>query len=283
MVAQPDGLTTDSGKLETRYRSRMQLKHELALVTGASSGIGAEFARRLAAEQAHLILTARRRDRLEALAAELTEKHAIQVAVIEADLSAADGPHQLLDRLATAGHEPSILINNAGFGVYGPFLDQSAEDIDAMLQVDIRALTQLSRRLAEPMVRRGRGAILNVASFAALAPIPRYAVYSAAKAYVVAFSQALRHELAPQGVSVSVICPGFTNTEFFDVSGHAKTPLMRATELTAAQVAAAGISGLKRGTFLIVPGWWYKLNTFTSAFAPRTVLTAISGALVKQR
>lgn len=261
----------------------MQLKHELALVTGASSGIGAEFARRLAAEKTNLVLTARRLDRLEALAAELQRQHGVEVTVVEADLQSPAGPAHLLDRLQAAGHAPSILINNAGFGLYGPFLEQTPDQIDAMIQVDIRALTILSRLVGQQMAERGRGAILNVASFAAMAPIPRYAVYSGAKAYVVAFSQALHHELAHTGVSVSVICPGFTSTEFFDVSGHNKTQLMRATELTAPQVAAAGISGIKRGSFLIVPGWWYKLNTMTAALAPRTIMSAISGALVKER
>lgn len=259
----------------------MRLENELALVTGASSGIGAEFARQLAAEKVNLVLTARRRDRLEALAAELAAKHGVQATAIEGDLNTAEGPDQLVERLTSAGQMPSILINNAGFGFYGPLLEQSADEIDAMIQVNVRALTVLSRRLAGPMIERRRGAILNVASFAALAPIPRYAVYSGAKAYVVAFSQALRHELLPSGIHVSVICPGFTKTEFFDVSGHERTTLMRATGLTVEQVAAAGIIGLKRGTFLIVPGWWYKINTLTAALAPRTIMSAISGALVK--
>lgn len=260
----------------------MRLSNELAMVTGASSGIGEEFARRLAAEQVNLVLTARRRDRLEALASELTAKHQIRVSVLEGDLSTAEGPDRLVARLAAEGLEPSILINNAGFGLYGLFLEQAAAEIDAMIQVDVRALTVLSQQLGAAMARRRSGAILNVASFAALAPIPRYAVYSGAKAYVVAFSQALRQELMPQGVTVSVLCPGFTSTEFFEVSRHEKTGLMRATELTVAQVTKAGIAGLKRGTFLIVPGWWYKVNTLTAAMAPRAVMSAISGLLVKE-
>lgn len=259
----------------------MRLKDALAVITGASSGIGEEFARRLAAEGVHLVLTARRRDRLAALASELTGQHGIRVWVIEGDLSTPEGPERFVAELGNLGLEPSILINNAGFGLYGLFLEQPAADIDAMIQVDIRALTVLSQRIGAGMARRQQGAILNVASFAALAPIPRYAVYSGAKAYVVAFSQALRQELLPQGVTVSALCPGFTSTEFFDVSRHKKTGLMRATELTVAQVVKAGIAGLKRGTFLIVPGWWYKVNTLTAAVAPRTVMSAISGLMVK--
>jgi short-subunit dehydrogenase len=228
----------------------MQQGREQALVTGASSGIGAEFARQLAAKGIDLVLSARRRDRLEALAAELTTKHGVRTDVIESHLDTADGADRLIDELVAKGSSPSILINNAGFGAYGPFVEQSRADIEAMLQVHVRAVTILCRRLGEAMAGRGQGSILNVASFAALAPVPTYAVYSGAKAYIVGFSQALRHELAPRGVKISVICPGFTNTEFFTISRHEKTALMRATELTAEHVARAGIRGLVKGRFL---------------------------------
>jgi short-subunit dehydrogenase len=259
----------------------MQHERDLALVTGASSGIGVELARQLAARRIDLVLTARRRDRLESLAGEFVAKHDIQTTVIEGDLNTADGADRLVDQLATRGLSPTILINNAGFGYYGPFVEQSRDDIEAMLQVDVRAVTILCRRLGGEMAQRGQGAILNIASFAALAPIPRYAVYSGAKAYVIAFSQALRHELAPSGVKVSVLCPGFTKTEFHDVSRHEKTTLMRATELTVEQVARAGLRGLDRGRFLIVPGWWYKLNSLTARLLPRRLMSAISAEIVK--
>jgi len=254
---------------------------DLALITGASSGIGAEIARQLAAQKFNLVLTARRRDRLESLAAELTTKHQIQAAIIEADLNTIDGANQLVAELNAKNLAVTRLINNAGFGYYGTFVDQPPADIDAMLQVDIRAVTILCQQLGQQMAERGGGKILNVASFAALAPIPRYAVYSGAKAYIIAFSQALRHELGPQHVSVSVLCPGFTKTEFHEVSRHKKTSLMRATELSVEQVARAGIQGLQRGKFLIVPGWWYKLNLATARFLPRGLMSDISEIFVK--
>lgn len=254
---------------------------ELALVTGASSGIGAEIARQLAAKKFDLVLTARRRDRLEALAAELRSKDQIEATIIEADLNTSDGANRLIDELVVKNLRITRLINNAGFGYYGPFLEQSPADVDAMLQVDIRAVTILCQKLGQQMAERGGGKILNVASFAALAPIPRYTVYSGAKAYVIAFSQALRHELANKNVSVSVVCPGFTKTEFHEVSRHKKTSLMRATELSAEQVARAGLRGLERGQFLIIPGWWYKLNFLTASFLPRGFMSAISAAFVK--
>jgi short-subunit dehydrogenase len=253
----------------------------LALITGASSGIGAEFARQLAAQKTDLILTARRRERLEALAADVTSKHAIQTTVIENDLNTPDGADRLIDELAARNLTPDILINNAGFGYFGPFIEQSRDDVEAMLQVDIRAVTILCRRLGESMADRGGGQILNISSFAALAPIPRYAVYSGAKAYLVAFSQALRHELARQNVKISVLCPGYTATEFHEVSRHDKTFLMRLTELTAPHVARAGLRGLARNRFLIVPGWWYKLNLFTSRFLPGPLMSFFSALTVK--
>jgi short-subunit dehydrogenase len=259
----------------------MPRESELALVTGASSGIGAELARQLAAQGVSLILTARRRERLEALAAELTAKHGVQATAIESDLNTADGAHRLLAELETRGLQPTMLINNAGFGYYGPFVEQASDDIEAMLQVNVRAVTILCRQIGEAMADRGGGSILNVSSFAALAPIPRYAVYSGAKAYVIAFSQALAHELARRKVKVSVLCPGFTGTEFHDVSRHEKTSLMRATELTVEQVARAGLRGMARGQFLIVPGWWYKLNWLVSSFLPRKTMSALSAVVVK--
>jgi short-subunit dehydrogenase len=259
----------------------MNPRGNLALVTGASSGIGAELARQLAAQQSDLVLTARRGDRLAALAEELHSQHGVQTTVIECDLNTAEGADRLIDELAAKGLAPTTLINNAGFGYYGPFVEQSRDDIEAMLQVNIRAVTILCRRLGEAMAERGRGSILNVASFAALAPIPRYAVYSGAKAYVIAFSQALRHELAQRGVRVSVLCPGFTNTEFHDVSRHKKSLLMRATELTVEQVARAGLHGLARGRFLVVPGWWYKLNAASARLLPRSLMSAITAKIVK--
>ncbi len=254
---------------------------KLALITGASSGIGAELARQLAAQSSDLVLTARRRDRLEALAAELGAKHGVQTTVVESDLNTVDGADRLVGELGARGLAPTLLINNAGFGYFSPFVEQSQADIEAMLEVNIRAVTILCRRLGESMAQRGGGKILNVSSFADLAPIPRYAVYSGAKAYVIAFSQALRHELSKKNVRVCVLCPGFTKTEFHEVSRHEKTTLMRLTELTVEQVARAGLRGLAKNRFLIVPGWWYKLNLLTSRFLPRSLMSSLSALTVK--
>jgi short-subunit dehydrogenase len=192
-----------------------------------------------------------------------------------------EGPHELTEQLQSMALAPTILINNAGLGHYGPFLEQPLENIDAMLSVDIRALTVLSRFIGEEMVKRQRGSILNIASFAALAPVPNYAVYSACKAYVVAFSQALRHEFAPHNVNVSVICPGFSPTEFFEVSHHRRSRMMRLTELSVEMVARAALRGLARRQFMIVPGWWYKLNRISASLVPGPIVSAVSDWISK--
>jgi short-subunit dehydrogenase len=270
----------------------LQPQHDLALITGASSGIGAQFARQLAARGINLVLTARRGDRLEELATELatlgmppravpTANTTPTVTAIPCDLAAADGADRLLAELAARKLAPSVLINNAGFGYFDPFVEQSREHIEAMIAVNLRAATILARELGQAMAARKRGYILSVASFAALAPIPRYAVYSGAKAYLVAWTQALAHELRKSNVRVSVVCPGFTNTEFHDVARHKKTRLMKLIELTPEQVAAAGIRGLERGHLVIVPGWWYKLNAAAMRLLPRSWSTAMSAKSVR--
>jgi short-subunit dehydrogenase len=268
-------------------------QHDLALVTGASSGIGTEFARQLVARGIDVVLTARRGDRLEQLAAELTHSpHAPReesvsrsetptVTIIPCDLAAADGPDRLLAELAARKIAPTILINNAGFGYFDLFVEQSREHIEAMIAVNLRAATILARELGAAMAARKHGYILSVASFAALAPIPRYAVYSGAKAYLIAWTQALAHELKKSNVRVSVVCPGFTNTEFHAVARHKKTRLMKLIELTPEQVAAAGLSGLSRGKLVIVPGWWYKLNAAAMRLIPRSWSTAMSAKSVR--
>ena len=263
-------------------------QQDLALVTGASSGIGAEFARQLFARGIDVVLTARRGDRLEQLASELLELAAPQrafptptVTIIPCDLAAADGPDRLLAELAARKLAPTILINNAGFGYFDLFVEQSREHIEAMIAVNLRAATILARELGQAMAARKHGYILSVASFAALAPIPRYAVYSGAKAYLIAWTQALAHELKKSNVRVSVVCPGFTNTEFHTVARHKKTRLMKLIELTPEHVAAAGLRGLARGKLVIVPGWWYKLNAAAMRLLPRSWSTAMSAKSVR--
>jgi hypothetical protein len=256
-------------------------RQELALVTGASSGIGAEIARVLAGRGIDLVITARREERLAALGQELESAHGISVTPIVADLDTPDGAKRLFDEVHQRGLEITILINNAGFGLYGVVARQSEEQIASLLRVNVEAATTLARLFGAAMCSRGQGYILNVSSFAALQPIPRYTVYSGAKAYILAFSLGLRHEMRPHGVKVSVVCPGFTSTEFHAVAEHRKTSWIRITTLPARHVARASVRGMLRGKAVIVPGWFYKLNALLVRGMPRTWGSAISAAIVK--
>ena len=215
----------------------MDAAQQRALITGASSGLGQDFAHLLAQRGINLVLTARRQDRLEALANQLPSAHRIEVAVVPADLSQPFGSQHLFDAVQAAGLQIDILINNAGFGYFSPFLDQSFEQIGDMIAVNVSAVTTLTRLFASAMKEQGGGRILQVSSYAALQPIPRYAVYSGAKAYVIAFTQALRHELRKSGVTLSVVAPGFMDTEFHDVAHHEKSRLMKLSTVSSQMVA----------------------------------------------
>lgn len=239
-----------------------------ALVTGASTGLGAEFAHQLAAEGCDLVLTARTHEALETRAAELRAAFGIDVRVIAADLSDAAGIDRLVADLA--GLEIDLLVNNAGFGQFGPWLEQPAEAETAQLRLNVEALTRLTRALVPDMVRRGRGAVLQVASTAGFQPGPGMAVYYATKAYVVSFSQALGEELRGTGVRVSCLCPGPTATEFHTRAGiGAGGPVGALGMMSARQVARSGLRGLARGRPLVVPGLRNWLGTQAVRWLPR--------------
>ncbi len=259
----------------------MDAKRSRALVTGASSGLGVELARELARRGTDLVITARRRDRLESLAAELQRDHKIDVVIIPADLAASDGPRNLFDAVQAANLKIDILVNNAGFGHFGPLLDQSLDQINQMLAVDVRAVTELTRLFAESMKAQGGGYILQVSSYAGLAPIPRYAVYSGAKAHIIAFTQAFRRELRKTGVSLSVVAPGFMNTEFHEVAHHEKTTLMKLTTTSAPAVARIAIRGMFKRKFLMTPGVVYQVSNWLLRLLPRSVGSVLSGITVK--
>jgi short-subunit dehydrogenase len=264
-------------------RGGITVEHQprAALVTGASSGIGAAFARVLAERGWNLAISARRSDRLVDLRKEITARHGVRVTAVENDLDTTAGAQRLFDEVRALEPSVSMLINNAGFGTYGLVTEQDLPMIHSMIQVNVTSLTTLTRLYAAQMRGQGGGYLLNVASFAALQPIPRYAVYSGAKAYVVAFSQALRHELRGTGVRVSVLAPGFTATEFHDVARHRKTKLMQRTTLDARCVAKAGLAGLLKGRPLIVPGWWYRTAAVANRVMPRSVASALAAWTVR--
>jgi short-subunit dehydrogenase len=259
----------------------MDMKGKTALVTGASSGLGAEFARQLAGMGANLVITARRAERLEALAAELKEKHGTDVTIVALDLGAADAARVLFDRTEGAGKPIDVLINNAGFGCFGPFVETPWERLRALIEVDIRALTELSHLFSRAMLARNRGWILNVASFVAYIPVPSYAAYSAAKSYVRNFTEALAHELRNTNVRVCSLCPGGVATEFWETAGQEEpNVLIRATMASPDGVARAGLRAVFGWRRNVVAGLLYALLAWLTRISPRRFLVRVAGLVV---
>ncbi|MEZ0375318.1 MAG: SDR family NAD(P)-dependent oxidoreductase [Candidatus Sericytochromatia bacterium] len=247
-----------------------------ALVTGASSGLGADFARQLAAQKANLVLVARRRERLEELASELRSKHEVEVTVVAMDLEDSDAPEELYDLLKARKLPVDILVNNAGFGVYGNFVDTDWEREQAMLQLDIISLVHLTKLFSRDMVQRGWGRILQVSSIGAYQPCPTYACYGAAKSFVLNFGEAINYELRGTGVSCSVLSPGYTATEFLKRTGQEQTIYQKMMVMESGDVARRGLEAMFRGTPSLVPGIVNKLVVFSLRLVSRPMATAIA-------
>jgi len=227
-----------------------------ALVTGASAGIGAEIARELARRGYGVALVARRRERLEELAAELSEEHGVRAEVLPADLTDAEARAALPGRVEGLGLEVDVLVNNAGFGTSGCFHESDVEREVQQVRILVEAVADLTGRLVPGMVERGGGAILNVASTAGYAPLPRMAGYGAAKAWARSFTHAIHAELKPHGVAVTALCPGPVETEFFDVSGPTpiENVIPKPAWVDAALCARVALDGLERNRAEVVPG-----------------------------
>lgn len=236
----------------------------VTLITGASAGLGAEFARQCAGRGEALALTARRGDRLEALKAELGGK----VHVFPLDLAEPGAPARLAGAVEAAGLQVATLINNAGFGAWAPFAELTAERQREMVDLNCGALTELTRLVVPGMIARGRGGILNVASVAAFMAGPGSAVYYATKAYVLSFSEALHHELKGKGVKVSALCPGPVRTEFADVAGITIKAFERMA-MAPGPVVRAGLKGLDRNQAVVVPGGFAKVAAYGGRLTPR--------------
>ena len=242
----------------------------VTLITGASAGLGAEFARQCAARGEALLLVARRRDRLEALKTEIGG----DVHVIAADLAEGGAAESLMAQVAAEGLAVATLINNAGFGGGGAFAGQPLDRQREMIDLNVRTLTLLCHLALGPMIERGKGAILNVASTAAFQPGPGSAVYFATKAYVLSFTEALHQELKGSGIKVSALCPGPTATEFGEVAGY-KGPALKRFKGDAAGVVKAGLDGLDRNRAIVIPGFANKAGAQASRWLPRSTVRRI--------
>ena len=227
------------------------------LITGASSGIGAAFAGVFAAEGWDLVITARREDRLRAVAEQLARQHARRVHVVVSDLAAEGAVAKLCDDIAARGITVDALVNNAGYGMPGSYVSSTWERHHAFLQVMVVAVAELTRRLLPGMIERGYGRVVNVASLAGLVPAPAgHTLYAASKAFLIRFSEALAHEGKHRGVHVTAVCPGFTFSEFHDVTGTRAmmSRLPAFMWMDAASVARQGFDAVMRGTPVYVPG-----------------------------
>jgi uncharacterized protein len=248
------------------------MTRERALVTGASGGFGLEFARLLAGDGYDLTLVARSREKLEAIADELRAKFGVAVRVITQDLSATDAASAVFQRVP----DVDVLINNAGFASHGAFAELEEQRILDELNLDVVTLTYLTRLYLPAMLRRRKGKILNVASTAAYVPGPFMAVYYAAKAYVLSFSQALAEEVRGSGVSVTCLCPGATATGFQERAGMQRAALARLPLGNAATFARAGYRAMQRGDDVVVPGLSNWLVPLGRRWLPRRVLLWLS-------
>ncbi|QSQ11064.1 SDR family NAD(P)-dependent oxidoreductase [Myxococcus landrumensis] len=259
------------------------MSRKVALITGASAGLGEQFARRFARDGHDVILVARSAPRLEALASALEKEHGVKAHVIPLDLGQPEAAEQLFAQVAERGLAVEFLVNNAGFGSSGPFLDQDVKREAEMVDLNCTALLKLTHLFARPMRERGHGRVLNVASTAGFQPGPYMATYYATKAFVVSLSEALAHELKGTGVTVTCHCPGATHTEFAQRAGTTKSRLFqRAGVASAPEVVEHAYGMMMRGRVLAIHGFLNQLAAFMVRFSPRFAARSIAAGLNQQ-
>lgn len=257
------------------------MTERVTLITGASSGIGAELARIFASHGNKTVLVARREDRLKQLADEIAATGQPRPVVLACDLAAPGACDRIAAALTAMNAEVETVVNNAGYGLFGEAVDLDREQQLTMVDVNVGVLTDLTLRFADSLVRH-RGGILNVASIASFLPGPRMAVYYATKAYVLSFTEAMRGELGPKGVRVTALCPGTVPTEFQGIAGFKPGLDSAVLNLSAAAVARAGYRGLMSNKRLVLPGVGVRMIPFMLRFAPRSLVLA-SVARVQQK
>ncbi|MFC7372890.1 SDR family NAD(P)-dependent oxidoreductase [Fictibacillus iocasae] len=251
------------------------MNNRYVLITGASSGIGLSLAKRFAKDGYSLILTARNEEQLQKIATELQAEYRINAAYIAQDLSQPEAPRQLVDELNRRDLSVDMLVNNAGFAAYGPFRDTKWEEERDMIQVNIMALTELTKRLLPGMISRNRGRILNVASTAAFQPGPLMAVYYATKAYVLSFSEALSFELRNTNITVTALAPGATATNFEARANLGSSRLFKSGAMNVEDVALAGYKAMQSGKRLVIPGAKNKFLASAIRLLPRKTVLKI--------
>jgi short-subunit dehydrogenase len=263
--------------------------NSLAIVTGASAGIGAEIARELARRGHGVVLVARRKERLVALAEELEQDHGVRAETISADLGKPASRSRVQGRISELGVEVDILVNDAGFATGGPFYKSDPERELEQVRVLVEAVVALTSTFLPPMVDRGSGAILNVASTAAMQPLPYAAGYSAAKAYVLTFSEALHQEVAGHGVTVTALAPGPVDTEFWDHAGWQaggrsfEKALPSLGRPSARDVARAGVNGLEHGERVVVPGLPMRAAMLAAHYVPHAIKLPVAERVMRRR
>lgn len=252
----------------------------VALVTGASSGIGRALAVALAAEGSDLVVVARRRERLEALADELRQQHGVKVEVLVADVTVPAQLAEVEERLRSGKPRVDLLVNNAGAGGQGPFAESDVDRWDNLVRLNVLAPVRLTHAALDGMLPRGGGGILNVSSIAGLQPLPNVATYAATKAYLSSFSHALHQEVRHRGVAVTALLPGFTRTEFHEAGGINRTVVPGPAWMKAEVVAHAGLRAVGRGRAQCVPGLGYRILSVISGFVPWSVSRRVLGAVL---
>lgn len=254
-----------------------------ALITGASSGIGAEVAKQLAARGYELVLVARRRDRLEALAAELRARHGRRIEVLTADVADPDSRRALLASVDQLGLEIDVFVASAGFGMGGPFLDAPPERIELLVRTNVEAVFAMTRALAPQMVARRSGAIMIVSSIAGNAPMPHFGAYAATKAAMTSFAEMLNWELGRDGVTVTGLCPGGVWTEFAQVAdmeaAEGRTP--KAFMIGVEQCVRDGLAGLERGDRTVIPKRSVRAFAAFGKYGPRKVWLPLVGKMLR--
>jgi short-subunit dehydrogenase len=251
------------------------------LITGASSGIGEVFARKLAARGRNVLLVARSEDKLITLCNELGRSSSIRAQYVAMDLSQPESPARLFEEAEKRGLVVDMLINNAGFGSMGEFSKLDLARELNMIDLNIKSLVELTHRFLQPMVQRRQGVIINVASTAAFQPVPLMATYAATKAFVLSFSEALWEENRPQGIKVMALCPGVTDTNFFEAARGQKPPAR--ISQSPEEVVDVALRGLAHGKSHIISGWTNFLMTQSERLAPRSLIVRIAGRMMRSQ